>query len=236
MTTSALRVTRNAPPPSFMLAMALVIVALVVYGFSRTFEQNLLHPAYARPKILYVHAAVMVAWLVLFLAQVALVRVHNVRLHRRLGRWGLALGTALPVVGVATAIAMARVRLAHGEVDAAVGVPVPINDVIAFSIAFSLAARWRTRPDYHRRLMYISTCILTAAAWGRMAFLDPYGGWFYAGVDLLVLTGAIADLIAIGRVHVVYKVALPALAVGQLITVYIRLNPGWAALAPRLFG
>jgi hypothetical protein len=38
--------------------MALLIPAVVVYGFSFTVDKNLIHPAIPSPPILYVHAAV----------------------------------------------------------------------------------------------------------------------------------------------------------------------------------
>lgn len=227
--------TSRSPARSFMVVMAVAIIVIVVYGFSRTLKENLISPAVPPPRILYLHAVVMAAWLALFATQAALVRSRRVHLHRRLGQWGIALGTVVPVVGVATAVAMTHFRLLHGVPDSASGFVVPLNDMITFSVAFGLAVKWRTRSDVHRRLMYVATCATTAAAWGRMAFLDPYGGWFLAGVDLLVLTGAVFDLATIGRVHVVYKVALPAMIVGQIVTTSVRVNPAWKAFALQLF-
>jgi hypothetical protein len=118
--------------------------------------------------------------------------------------------------------------------DAAVSFPIPVNDATGFAVAFTLAARWRTRREYHRRLMFIATCILTGAAFGRMPVLD-HAEWFYSGVDVLILVGAVHDLAVNGRVHVVYWYALPAVVCGQLLTAYIRWSPEWLSLAPRLF-
>jgi hypothetical protein len=215
---------------------SILIAVVVAYGFSFTVGDNLIRPQYPRPWILYVHAVIMSAWILLLIVQVMLVRYRNVNLHRQLGRWGLALGALIPVVGIATAVAMARVRLQHGDTDGAVSFPIPINDVLAFTVAFWLAAYWRKRrPDYHRRLMYVATCALTAAAFGRMPALD-HAEWFYVGVDALVLLGAMADLATLGTVHRVYRFALPALMVAQLLTAYVRWTPAWLSLAPRLFG
>src|SRR5215470_13557360 len=50
----------------FYFAMALVIPAIVVFGFSFTIDRNLIHPAIPRPSILYVHAAVFSGWLLFF--------------------------------------------------------------------------------------------------------------------------------------------------------------------------
>jgi hypothetical protein len=233
---TALQATETAQPPrpSFFVAIALLIAVVVIYGFSFTFRENFLHPAYPRPRVLYVHALVFASWLLLFLTQTAFVRARRVDLHRRLGQWGLWLGAAIPPLGVATAIAMTRVRVAHGEVEVAASFLIPCFDMLSFTPAFVLAALWRKRPEFHRRLMLVATAALTAAAWGRMPALD-HAEWFYVGVDGLVAMGALRDLIVTGRVHVVYRFALPMLITGQLLLAWVRWSPGWLALAPTLF-
>lgn len=41
----------------FYFFMALLVTAVIVYGFSRTIDQNLIHPKIPRPRLLYFHAA-----------------------------------------------------------------------------------------------------------------------------------------------------------------------------------
>lgn len=218
----------------FFLLMSVVIAAVVIYGFGFTIADNLIHPAYPRPWVLYIHAVVMSAWIALFILQASLIRLRRPDLHHTLGQAGLVFGAVIPVLGIATAIAMAKVRLAHGDADAAVSFPIPVNDATGFAVAFGLAALWRRRPEYHRRLMFVATCILTGAAFGRMPVLD-HAEWFYAGVDVLILIGAARDLVVSRKVHVVYRYALPAVVCGQLLTAYVRWTPGWLGLAPALF-
>jgi hypothetical protein len=220
--------------PSFFQVMALVFAAVIIYGFSFTIHDNLLYPPYPRPAILYVHAVVFSAWVVFFFAQVTLVRSQRVDLHRRLGQWGLLHGATIPIVGVATAIAMTRLRVAHGELDAAGSFVVPFFDMIAFTSCFALGLAMRKRPEYHRRLMWMATAALTAAAFGRMPAFD-YGEWFYAGVDALILIGALRDRVVLGLVHPVYKYGLPAMISGQLLAAYVRGSGWWLEIAPKLF-
>src|SRR5690348_946060 len=92
----------------FYFFMSLLIAVVVVYGFSQTIDMNLIHPTIPRPFLLYVHAAVFTGWLVFFILQSALVRTDNVRIHRTIGGFGIAMGTAMPVLGVATALTMTR--------------------------------------------------------------------------------------------------------------------------------
>src|ERR1700730_12033919 len=95
----------------FYFFMSLLIAAVVMYGFSFTIAKNLIHPATPRPFLLYVHAAVFTGWLIFFLLQTALVRTRNVPWHRRIGWFGVSMGSAMVVLGVSTAITMTRFDL-----------------------------------------------------------------------------------------------------------------------------
>jgi len=63
----------------FFLLMAVVIAAVVIYGFGFTIGDNLIHPAYPRPLVLYIHAAVMSAWIALFIVQAGMPRGSPLR-------------------------------------------------------------------------------------------------------------------------------------------------------------
>ena len=52
----------------FYLGMSLLVAAVVIFGFSHTIGDNLLHPDRPRPLILPIHAMVFSAWLALFIA------------------------------------------------------------------------------------------------------------------------------------------------------------------------
>ena len=152
----------------FYFLMTLVIFGIVVYGFSHTVDQNLIHPVVPRPFILYVHAAVFSGWLVLFVLQSTLVRSHHVSWHRRVGWFGAGLGALIPVLGVATAITMGRFNLLQlHQTGAAAFLIIPLWDMVTFTPAFALAVYWRKKPEFHRRLILIACCALTAASFGR---------------------------------------------------------------------
>jgi hypothetical protein len=210
---------------SFYLFMSLLIAAIVVCGFSFTVGRNLFHPAVPRPLILYVHAAVFSAWPVLFVLQSALVRTRRVQWHRLLGRFGATLGVAIPVLGTSTAITMGRFNIAklqstHAESD----LMIPLFDMLAFTTTLALAIYWRAKPEFHRRLMLVATCALTAAAFGRFPEWLLPSELFYAGVDALILVGVIRDLIVDRRIHRVYLYVVPAFIVGQSVVTYTVFN------------
>ena len=220
----------------FYFIMSLVTAGVVAYGFSRTVGEGLIHPAYPLPAILYAHVTVFVFWMILFIVQTALVRSRNVKLHRLLGWWTLAVGIALPIVGVWVGIVMARLETLHGDQGEDAFLVVPLFDMIAFAIVYGLAIHWRRRPEYHRRLMLIAACGLTGAGLGRFPHYIVPHGWFYWALDLLILLGVLRDLIVIKRIHPVYLYALPMLIVGQSITVFLRGSPIWLPVAHAIMG
>jgi hypothetical protein len=215
----------------FYFAMSLLIAVVVVWGFSHTIDQNLIHATPVRPWILYLHGAVFSGWVVFFIVQSSLVRMHKVRVHRTLGWFGVAWGVAIVVLGISTAISMTRFEILTLHLkDGGHFLIVPLWDIACFTVAFTLAIYWRKRPEFHRRLMLVATCALTAAAFGRFpALLNT----FYAGVDLLIFLGVLRDLIVIRRVHPVYLYALPALIVGQSFVMYLVItrSPHWMKIA-----
>ena len=219
--------------------MSLLIVAIIVYGFSFTVDKNLIHPAVPRPLLLYFHAAVFSFWLVFLLLQSTLVRARKVHLHRLIGWFGVALGTAIPIVGVSTAIVMGRFnsRVLH-QSNVEADLIIPLFDMLCFTTAFALAVVWRKKPESHRRLILVATCALTAAAFGRFPeFLLP-PVLFYSGVDILILLGAVRDWIVNRSIHPVYRYAIPAFILGQTVVMYTNAHksPHWLRIAHMLLG
>ncbi len=217
----------------FYFLMSLLIAVVVVYGFSHTIDQNLIHAAPVRPWLLYVHATVFSGWVVFFILQSGLVRMRKVQVHRTLGWFGVAMGCLIPVLGISTAITMARFKISNfHSTTAATDIAVPFFDMVCFTVAFALAVYWRRKPESHRRLMLVTSCVLTAAAFGRFPSHAFSYNWFYSGVDLLIFLGAVRDLIVMKRVHPVYLYALPALIVGQSFVMYLvdAVPPWWLKL------
>ncbi len=219
--------SRRAPSEYFYLAMAVLVAAAVMYGFSFTIGERLIHPTVPRPWVLYVHAVVFTGWLALFLMQSALVRSRKIAWHKTMGWVGVGWAVLIVVFGISTALAMARFN-AHVIHEKHVPVVIPLFDVLCFSCTFGAALYYRRKPEYHRRLMLAATCALTVAGFGRL--FRHYGLDLppYAAVDALILLGVARDLIVDRRVHRVYTIVLPAFIAGQIPVVYIAThNPEW---------
>ncbi len=232
---------RERPNDWFYFCCAWLIAAAVGYGFAHTISENLLRATIPRPRILWIHAGAFFGWVGLFIVQTALVRSRRVRWHRRLGVVGLLLGAMIPPIGIATALVMGRfdvVQGVHDPVYMAAHLSIPLNDMIFFAGVLAAAAWWRKRPDIHRRLMLIASCLLTAAAFPRFPFITITALRWYAGVDVLLLFALAHDLIVQRRVHMAYAVSVPPVLVGQLAAMWLFLaRPHWwVELAQRLIG
>jgi hypothetical protein len=79
--------------------------------------------------------------------------------------------------------------------------------------------------------MLIASCVLTAAAWGRLPESVLPGFWFYAGVDLLIVMGAARDLLVNRTIHRVYLIALPLFIAGQIAISQITYTEWWTRFA-----
>jgi len=217
----------------FYLCMSLLIAAVVVYGFSGTVGHKLIYADPKRPILLWAHAVLFSAWVAFYILQSALVRIHNVKLHRTLGWAGAALGTSMVVIGFRVAVVMARfdtVRLHRVNRDAFL--IVPLFDIFTFAICLGLAILWRARPERHRRLMLIATCALTGAAFGRMPMMHTALA-FYGGIDGLILLGVLRDLAVHRRIHAVYMIAIPLLVAGQTAVseIFLHRTRFWISIA-----
>jgi hypothetical protein len=212
----------------FYFSIALAMAGLVVWGFSRTVEANLFHAKPQRPLLLWMHGTAFATWIVFFILQSALVRVRKVSVHRFLGWFGAGLATVMVVLGITVSIVMTRFDLSvlH-QTDVASFLSIPFEDMIVFGSCVALAIYWRTRPEYHRRLIFIASCVLMDAAIGRFDFWFNHS-IFYAGLDLLIVLGMVRDWIVDGRVHKVYLYTVPPMILLQSLAVYLwRVNPAW---------
>lgn len=222
----------------FYFAMSLLAAAIVVWGFSHTVNENLFHASPPRPLILWFHGAAFSGWIAFFIFQSALVRTRNVKLHRLFGWFGAALATVMVPLGVTTAIVMGRFdtyRLHEPGSDTFL--IIPFYDMLAFAILIGLAITWRKKPELHRRLIFIATCGLLDAAFGRIDFLFDHN-LFVLCVDLVIALGIARDLLVNRRIHRVYLTALPLLAIAQTFVIYTWRSGAhwWLSIARGILG
>ena len=212
----------------FYFAMSLVFAGVIVAGFSRTVNPNLIHANPPRPVLLWFHGAAFSTWLIFYVAQSALVRVHKVKVHRLLGWFGAVLAPTMVILGTIIAVVMARFDgVVLGQKNADAFISVPFVDMIVFGTCMACAIYWRKRPEVHRRLVFVASCGLLDAGIGRFDFWFNHN-LFYPFVDSLIVLGMLRDWYVEGRVNRVYVYALIPMVVLQSLAIYTwRINPAW---------
>jgi FtsH-binding integral membrane protein len=212
----------------FYLFASLLFAAIVAWGFSYTVNQNLFHAAPPRPLLLWFHGAAFSSWVLFYIFQSMLVRTRNVKVHRFLGWFGAGLASVMVVLGFVIAVIMARFDwFTLHETGTDIFLSIPWGDMFEFGPLVALAILWRKKPELHRRLLFIATCCLLDAPFGRNDYIF-YHNLYYVCVDAVILLGVARDLLVDHRIHKVYRVALPVLIAWQAFLVYLYVGaPAW---------
>ncbi len=218
----------------FYLAMSLVLVAIVVFGFSHTVPFDLAAPDF--PMLLVVHAGVFAAWVLLFVAQPALVVRGSLRLHRRLGWMGAGLTVVMLVMGGSALLlglwsGHVPPFYPHGLflVRGFLGLALFAGLVVA-------GVALRRRGEWHKRLMLCAAIVVVAPGLERALPLPLFGAlWPLVAdgvLDLLALAGPAVDRAVRGRVHPAYRWGVGAIVGTQAVVDAVSYSP----LAPVLLG
>jgi hypothetical protein len=218
----------------FSLAITFILIAMVLRGFWPSYFGHLLSGGVSRPWIIHLHGVIFSGWMVLVLAQVSLVCMGQVRMHRRIGHVGIAYGTLVLGSGLVVSFVAPVLHVHAGEwtVDRAAGfLLAPLGDMALFGGFFGAAIAYRRRPEIHKRLILAATVALAFAAVGRMAFESRV-------VSLLVrlspLFAAMAfDVFTRRRVHRVYVISVAVLA-AAFVRIFFMQSPGWLKIGRAL--
>jgi hypothetical protein len=154
--------------PSIVIPVAILMAAIAVIGFWRTYFGALFAGHSQAEWLIHVHAAIFMGWIGLVTLQSYLAISGRTALHVTVGRIGMMYGAVLVASGLAFATIMFSRRVAAVGVDGVKGgFLVPLTDMLTFSIFLIGAWRTRNRPESHRRFILLATNTLLVAAVGR---------------------------------------------------------------------
>jgi hypothetical protein len=198
-------------------AITLLIAGIVAWGFWETY--------YARfaertdlPSIVHVHAAVFTVWVLVLVAQAAVIVGGNVQLHRWLGTLGMAYGALVLAVGLGVSVGAPALRVRAGDYSLDVGgviVLYNLMDILLFGAFLAMAFAYRNRAELHKRWIVAATAALCGAALGRVV---PGNTAQYLLLWLSPILAMVAvDLVTTKRVH-----AIPLASGGLLVIAFFK--------------
>ena len=238
-----LLVSPAARDRKFYTGIAIVMLFTVLVGFSRTYFLGLIsgHARTITGRVpnttVHLHALLFMSWLVLFILQTSLVATHRVKVHRKLGYFGVALAAAMIVVGGRTAVEAARLGAVPPGAKPWSFIAIPFGDITTFAIFILGAVLCRNDKDKHKRLMILASACLMSAALVRWPGVLALGVLASYGLTLLFpIAGAVYDRWSRGRVHPVYWWGLALIVLGVPVRVALLGSLTWQHAMQSLFG
>lgn len=202
---------RPARSPVY-LGFALLALVVAAAGFFTTFIRPVWRSEFHGPVLAHVHGAFVLGWLLLFLAQVLLVKTARVSQHRKLGWAGLAIVPGVIMTTIAMGVyAMHRDLAAGGGEVAFSSLLGSFTSSVIFSALFTAGVVYRRKPDFHKRLMLLATLAILWPAFFRLRHYFPGAPrpdiWFgfVLGQVVPVTLAMIHDKVTLGRMHPVYR-------------------------------
>ena len=243
----------QAPRPdgsNGFLGFVAVVWFAILSGFGLDSLAHISRHGLDYPAIVHVHAIVFVTWLVLFTAQVVLIRSSRTDLHKKLGAAGAALAGVMIILGPVTAIMVASANYAsRGETPEFLAIE--FVDIIAFAVLTGAGLLLRGT-QAHRRLMLLGLIYLSTPGFARflnivlglaVGAVVPLGHGFwrscvgiFAGTDLLLVALGVYDLVTSRRLHPSNVLGAGFVLVCQFTALNLLYSPAWKAFSLKLIG
>ena len=247
MTTTTMGGFRPRPEAdrnAFLVMIALVWIG-VLTGFGTVSFNHVTTRGFDYPLIVHLHAVTFVTWMVLFTAQIGLIRNGRPDLHRRLGLAGVLIAAIMVVLGPATAIVVDAARYAtKGQTPEFLAVQ--LTDILGFAVLTGVGLALRNRSAAHKRLMMLGLLSISNAGFAR--FLSGYAAApfgetpvaelvrLFGGSTALLVGLGVYDLVTRGRLHPAYVAGAAFLFALQALAVLGLQSPAWKAVSLKLIG
>jgi hypothetical protein len=151
----------HASRGTYFSIVSVLMLFLSIVAFSDNLFTDIGQPSNADPKFI-VHGLFGLAWYVLLATQANLVRVRNLRLHRKLG-----IAAFIVAIGVTLSTLYLFVVLWKGWSNMEPEVRANRLLLPGYALCILLAWRRRGRSDWHKRLIFVGTFLMLAPVLDR---------------------------------------------------------------------
>lgn len=142
---------KSKPWGIYFPVVSVLMLALSIVAFSDNLFTDVGQPSNHDPKFI-VHGLFGLVWYVLLATQANLVRVRNLRLHRKLG-----IATFVVAIGVTLSTLYLFVVLWKGWANMPPDVRANRLLLPGYALCLILAWQWRAQSDWHKRLIFVGT-------------------------------------------------------------------------------
>ena len=168
------KVIKQPSRPSFFLWMTVLMAFFIFGGFGLTYWQPMISGTLEPiPPIVHLHGFFYSSWIILLVVQSALVNVRNIRLHRSLGTFGIAIATVVIILGLMITLLFGRFHITNPQPDYYNLMYLGLVAPLGFSLLFCLAIRNVRNPENHKRLILFATMCLLAPGINRL-YMVPF--------------------------------------------------------------
>ncbi|HVI56207.1 MAG TPA: hypothetical protein VM621_14285 [Luteibacter sp.] len=227
------RTSSRVVRPPFYLVMSLAMAAVIVAGFSRTVPDDITAGSHF-PMLLVVHGIVFALWIVLFVAQPAIVARGSIKLHRRIGWIGAGLAGAMFVMALAATLYSIHSNNVPSFFPAPLFLVMNTIGILVFGGLVTAGVMLRKKAEWHKRLMLCATISILGPGLGRLLPMESFGRAaplvMFAAILAFGLAGPIYDVIVRRRVHPAYLWGVSTIMLSMAITGPIAFSPPAKAL------
>lgn len=209
---------------SFYHVYGVVGLLVVMLGFGYTYAAPMARGEFEAPWFVHFHGVSSSAWVLMVIAQAALVKASRTHWHRRAGQIALPLAVAICASGIATAVWAASRDIAEEGSAATSALAGTVTGLGIFVLLVAAAMVSRKSSDWHKRLILLATIHMLWPAFFRLrhwlpAVPDPEI-WLALVLAYSPIIVAIArDQWMFGKVHPVWLVVAPLLVIEQIMEV-----------------
>jgi uncharacterized membrane protein YozB (DUF420 family) len=213
--------------------MSLAMAAVIIAGFSRTVPDDFTAGT-KFPLLLAIHGTVFTLWIVLFVAQPAIVARGSLKLHRRIGWIGAGLAAAMVVMGLAATFYAVHSNAVPSFFPPSLFLVMNTIGIAVFGGLVTAGVMRRKNAEWHKRLMLCATISILGPGVGRLLPMESFGRAaplvMFAVILVFGLAGPLYDMIIRRRVHPAYIWGVSTIVVSMLITGPIAFTPAAKAL------
>ena len=187
----------------YFTGMSVVILGVVLLGFSRTYYLAGTVLAPLPSIIIHIHAVVFSCWILLLIAQTSLVAAGRTGWHMKIGILGAILAPLIVVLGLAAAIDTQKRHTAIPGVEPPMILAIQFAVLATFAFLVTKGIGARRDGQAHKRLMLLSTIVLLGPAINRWPFavflrFPPATGFV---IDILLLSLFAFDYLTRRKIH-----------------------------------